>query len=119
MGHRHADAASAALLGPRRSSVFPTPPRLVLLEESFAAANARHREFTLKGMSQQTYALRTRLLEADSLYGDESLRLYEVHPEVSFTMMGGGPPAMSRKPGTDSATAWRAWRPMALRSRPT
>lgn len=97
-GFREADIESALILGPRRSSVFRTPPRPVLLEQSFEAANARHRELIGIGLSQQSYALRTRLLEANELNDDRgTLRLYEVHPEVSFTMMGNGPASMSKK----------------------
>jgi predicted RNase H-like nuclease len=94
---RDADSASRALLGPRRNSVFSTPSRPVLLEESYDAANALHRQLADKGLSKQSYALRERILEADALYGDASLPLFEIHPELSFTMMGEGPPASKKK----------------------
>ncbi len=96
-GARQADVETALLLGPRRSSVFPTPPRPVFAEDSYLAAAQRHVELVGKGLSRQSYALRTRLLEANVLYDRGGFALREVHPEMSFTMMGDGPPTMSKK----------------------
>ncbi len=96
-GPRQADVEIPLLLGPRRSSVFPTPPRAVLAEETYRAAAQRHVELMGKGLSRQSYALRTRLLEANALYDRGTFVLREVHPEMSFTMMGDGPPARSKK----------------------
>lgn len=97
VGMRQADAAAAALLGPRRSSVFPTPPRSVVVEESYSAAAARHVELTGKGLSRQSFNLRSRLLEANELYDRDVYPLREVHPELSFATMGNGPAARSKK----------------------
>jgi predicted RNase H-like nuclease len=36
-------------------------------------------------------------VEADALYSDDSLPLFEVHPELSFTMMGDGQPKAGKK----------------------
>ncbi len=96
-GPRQADVETALLLGPRRSSVFPTPPRSVIAEETYQAAAARHVELMGKGLSRQSYGLRTRLLEANLLYDRDTSALREVHPEMSFAMMGAGPPARSKK----------------------
>ncbi|MBV9171606.1 MAG: DUF429 domain-containing protein [Chloroflexi bacterium] len=96
-GLRQADVATAALLGARRASLFPTPPRSVLAEKTYPAAARRHVELTGKGLSQQSFGLRSRLLEANALYDRGVLPLREVHPEMSFTMMGDGPPARSKK----------------------
>ncbi len=96
-GLRQADAAAAALLGARRASVFPTPPRPVLLEETYPAAAARHVELIGKGLSRQSFNLRVRLLEANEIYDRNVLPLREVHPELSFATMGGGPAARSKK----------------------
>jgi predicted RNase H-like nuclease len=98
-GLRRADIESPRLLGRRRSSVFATPPRPVFAEETYRAAAAVCVELTGKGLSQQSFALRKRLLEANSLYDEDVLPLREVHPEVSFTMMARGhePPVMSKK----------------------
>jgi predicted RNase H-like nuclease len=97
-GFRKADIESKRKLGPRGSSVFATPPRPVFAQESFAAANALSRELTGSGLSQQSYALRRRVLEADDLFDDgATLPLFEIHPEISFMMMGGGPALMSKR----------------------
>ncbi len=97
-GLRQADIASRKELGPRASSVFLTPPRPVFQEGSFASANALNRVLTGLGLSQQSYALRQRVLEADELFDDgETLRLFEIHPEVSFAKMGGRPAPFSKK----------------------
>jgi predicted RNase H-like nuclease len=97
-GFRQADKESAAKLGPRRSSVFPTSPRPVLDQESHAAANALSRELTGSGLSRQSYALRARIFEADELFDDgATLPLFEINPEVSFMMRGDGPASMSKK----------------------
>jgi predicted RNase H-like nuclease len=96
-GLRRADAATAALLGPRRSSVFPTPPRPVVAEKSYPAAAARHVELTGTGLSRQSFNLRVRLLEANELYDRGDFLLREVHPELSFATMGDGPAPRSKK----------------------
>jgi predicted RNase H-like nuclease len=96
-GLRRADAAAAALLGPRRSSVFPTPPRPVVAEKSYPVAAALHVELTGKGLSRQSFNLRVRLLEANELYDRGDFLLREVHPELSFATMGEGPAPRSKK----------------------
>lgn len=93
---READRAARDLLGPRRSSVFPTPPRAVLEQASHAEAVAECRRLGLPGLSAQSYALRRKILEADELArGDE--RVVEVHPEVSFAAMAGQPVVWAKK----------------------
>lgn len=96
-GFRLADTAARSLLGPRRNSVFRTAPRPVLFADSHSAANILHRRLTGMGLSQQSFALGKRIVEAEALYSDDSLPLFEVHPELSFTMMGDGPPKAGKK----------------------
>ena len=62
---READIASRLQLGPRRSSVFSTPPRDVLLAETHALATKLAVELTGRGISQQSWALRSRILEVE------------------------------------------------------
>lgn len=91
-GGREVDLAARDRLGSARSSVFLTPPRPVLAEVTFAAANARCRELTGQGLSQQSYGLFDRIRDVDRVAADP--RLVEVHPELSFRAMGpaaGGP----------------------------
>jgi len=94
---READIASRLQLGPRRSSVFSTPPRDVLLAESHALATKLAVELTGKGISQQSWALRSRILEVEEWLPRAPCAVVEVHPEVSFSVMLGGPASASKK----------------------
>ncbi len=89
-GRRRADQLAAARLGPRRSSVFPTPPRAVLEARSYAEAKQVALELIGQKISQQTYAIRSRIFEAGTIVRSDP-RLTEVHPEVSFATMAGEP----------------------------
>ena len=86
----------AAAVGPRRASVFPTPPREVLGAATYAEARALARDRYGMGLSAQSYALRRRVLEVDAVAGDEP-RLFEVHPEVSFRALAGEPLAWPKR----------------------
>lgn len=90
-GWREADLAAAAVLGPRRSSLFRIAPRAVWEEPDFPAANRRCRELTGGGLTRQAWALRRKLREADGCRRHRPERLYEVHPEVSFRHLAGAP----------------------------
>jgi predicted RNase H-like nuclease len=102
-GWREADRAARGLLGPRRSSVFAIPPRTVWAEASYRAANLRCRELTGQGFSAQAWGLRAKLLEANRYRETCGHPLYEVHPELAFAAMAGGPLAASKHtvPGRD------------------
>lgn len=93
---RRCDVEARALLGQRRSSVFPAPPRAALELEDYAAANKRCRELTDHGLSTQSYGLRSRILELEPLVTADA-RLYEAHPELSFCELGGAPMKWSKK----------------------
>jgi len=86
-GRRAADDLARQQLGPRRSSVFHAPPRNVLLEDSYSAANATAKRLHGFGISKQSYMLRDKILEVDALAGSDT-RIYEVHPELAFRVMG-------------------------------
>lgn len=91
-GARAADVLVAATLGARRSSVFATPVRAALEAPTHAEANARNRELTGLGVSAQAYALRAKVLEVDDWrFGAGLPPCYEVHPELSFAVLGGRP----------------------------
>ncbi len=138
-GWREADRAARGLLGPRRSSVFAIPPRVVWEQASYQAAGQRCRELTGQGFSIQAWGLRAKLLEADRYRDSCRHPLYEVHPELAFCVMAGAPlahskhttdgrelrrellsragislPPIPRAPVTDTldaaAVAWSAWR---------
>ena len=86
-GPRAADLAARVLLGPRRSSVFLTPMRRVIEEATFAEANNLSKSMVGKGITQQAFALRSRILEIDRWAPTSPVAVYEVHPEVSFLRM--------------------------------
>ena len=87
-GSRPSDAAARAFVGPRASSVFPTPPRLALQAPTFAEACDVARAISGKAISQQAFALGPKILEVqDRAEGDE--RVIEMHPEVSFCELAG------------------------------
>ena len=93
---RAADAAAKAFLGPAGASVFPTLPREVLEAPDFQTALALSRELFGKGISKQSYALAAKILEVDEFAKSER-SVHEVHPEVSFRAMPGGPKLYSKK----------------------
>lgn len=96
-GQRAADVAVRQVLGPRRSSVFFTPVRQALLAATHAEATEISVELTGKGISQQAYALRARIFDAEAFVESASYKVVEVHPEVSFTLMHGSPAPSSKK----------------------
>lgn len=90
-GHRRADTEAQAFLGPRRSSVFLTPIREALVASTHAEASRLSRARTGHGVSQQAYALRRKILEADRWRRQTAAPVWEVHPEVSFALLLGHP----------------------------
>ena len=85
-GPRQADAAARRFLTGAASTVFTTPSREVL-ELPFGPG---------LGVSAQAHALGRRVLHVTRLAPSDE-RFYEVHPEVSFRAMNGGPPLRHRK----------------------
>lgn len=96
-GTRQADLAAKAVLGKRRSSVFMTPVRQALEQPTHAAATALSVELTGSGISQQAFALRTKIFEVERWLPTATCGVIEVHPEVSFAVMLGQPAAASKK----------------------
>lgn len=94
---RAADLAAKESLGPRQNSVFLTPIRAALDATSYSQANEISRKVTGKGMSRQSYALAPKILEAERWSGNAPAPVWEVHPEVSFTVLTGAPCAASKK----------------------
>jgi predicted RNase H-like nuclease len=99
---RPSDRAARVLLGPRRSTLFPTPMRAVLDAVDYPDALARSRAVSGRGLSKQAWNLvpairqvRTAALAAQHSGGQ---RFVEVHPETSFTVMAGRPLASKRTP---------------------
>lgn len=88
---RQADVQVRPLLGPRRSSLFMTPTRRALEEDTYERSDQKNRELTGGGISRQSYGLRAKILEIDRWARFDGLTMVEVHPELCFTKMAGAP----------------------------
>ncbi len=91
-GSRVADQQARAALGPRRSSVFPTPPRSTLGASNYAEARELSRASTGKAISVQAWNLIPRIREVDEFLQDpdsSALRPEEAHPELGFAALAG------------------------------
>ncbi len=94
-GPRACDHQARALLGARRSSVFPAPLRPVLAASSYGEANALSRQLQGRGLSLQSFHLLAKIREVDGLLQQQrALRplLLETHPELCFREWNGGTP---------------------------
>lgn len=89
-GTRGTDVAARTLLGRRRSTIFEIAPRSCWDEPDHATASALSRQLMGKGMSIQSWGLKTKLLDANTVYDAGAAPLWEAHPELSFQQMGLG-----------------------------
>jgi predicted RNase H-like nuclease len=80
---RACDVACARRLGRARSSVFPAPPRPVLVAPTPEAARAVARRLTGRAISLQTFHIGAKIREWDALAALPD-GVVEVHPEVSL-----------------------------------
>lgn len=90
-GRREADVLARRAVGARWPSVFMTPTREALEAENHAAAAAINQRLAGEGVSRQAFALKDKLLQVDRWIRETSLRVVEVHPEVSFARLAGAP----------------------------
>lgn len=84
---RSVDGEARRLLGPRRSSVFPAPPRAVLGVKPYPAACEAAWAECGKRISQQAYAILPKIEAVDTVLRDTpeiQARVFEVHPELCF-----------------------------------
>lgn len=92
---RHCDTLARKRLGPKRgTSVFPAPIRPALNASSYAQAKATSRAVQNKGISKQGWAIYPKIREIDDALrasADLRARVFEVHPEVTFSEWGGAP----------------------------
>jgi len=93
---READTFARKFVGPRRSSVFSTPPRTVLEAASYPDALAICKSLRVAGISKQSFGLAPKILEVDEFVRSND-RIHEVHPEVSFRAMSGQTLKYSKK----------------------
>ena len=97
-GMRACEAEARALLGPRRSSVFPTPLRPALTAESYEAANAANRAAGGKGLSKQVFNIMGKIAEIDALMTPErEAFVFETHPETTIAAITGAPAVHAKK----------------------
>jgi len=85
---RRADDQARRLPGRRGRADFPIPPLDVLRQPNYAQANRRTRALTGRGLSRQSFALASKILEIEPVARGDA-RVVEVHPEVSFWALGG------------------------------
>jgi len=90
-GRRQADLQARAAVGARRSSVFMTPVRAALEATDHDSAVRINRERAGEGLSIQAFSLKLKLLAVEQWVRGTQLRVVEVHPEVSFARLAGGP----------------------------
>ena len=113
-GPRAADVAARAQLGPRRSSVFPAPARSVLETSGYEEACAVSRRVSGRAISKQLYNIVPKIREVDrwlSQSGSLSQHLFEMCPELSFTVMAGRPMRHTKKTPEGRAERMEALRP--------
>jgi predicted RNase H-like nuclease len=90
-GPRRADVLARAVVGPLWSSVFMTPIRAAMEAPDYVSALAISRAATKAGISRQAFGLRPKLFQVERYVRATRLHVVEVHPEVSFATLAGGP----------------------------
>lgn len=90
---RQCDRAARRLLGPRRSSVFPTPVRTVLACSTYPDALEASRRACGVGLPKQSWFLVPKLRELDDVMRRVRLvdAILEVSPELAFAALAGAP----------------------------
>ncbi|WP_232630622.1 DUF429 domain-containing protein [Methylobacterium sp. Leaf118] len=99
---RSADRAARALLGARRNSVFPVPPRAAVEAADYATAKALSRAQSDPPFapSLQCWNICPAIRQVDALLRAQPAfraRVHEVHPEVAFFRLNGDRPLSWRK----------------------
>lgn len=111
-GRRRADELARARAGPRWASVFITPVRAAVERAveaaDYEAANAENRRRAGEGISRQAYALSEKISQADRWVRRTRHKVVEVHPELSFAEMAGGPLAHGKATWAGAALRRRA-----------
>lgn len=93
-GSREAESLARGFVGPRRSSVFPTPIRPALRCPTHLEACAITHAINGKKVSVQAFALFSKIEQLRNLleaHPDLASKTFEVHPEVSFRAWDGEP----------------------------
>jgi predicted RNase H-like nuclease len=109
---RACDLEARRILGPRRSSVFPAPVRSVLGAGTYAEACGRSRCACGKGISKQLFNILPKIAEVDRLQSRRlQAHLFEMHPELSFTVLAGAPMRFAKRTAAGRAERIAALRP--------
>jgi predicted RNase H-like nuclease len=88
-GPRSCDVEARRLLTPRGSTVFPTPPRSLLVHHDYATANAASKAEFGVGLSRQAFGLFRKIREVDAFARRSPEQFVEIHPECAFSRMEG------------------------------
>lgn len=89
---RPCDVEVRRRLGPRSSSVFPAPARAVLAATSYREACDLSAAACGKRLSRQLFNILPKIVALDLLITPQvQERVFEVHPELSFSAMAGRP----------------------------
>jgi|GEM_PF-91876 len=110
-GARACDVHARTRLGKRASSVFPAPLRPLIRLQDYVEANRLARELQGKGISKQGFMLYAKVAQIDRVlqrHRELRGRVYEIHPEVSFTMWNDGTPVEASKHSREGIEARRA-----------
>jgi predicted RNase H-like nuclease len=94
-GPRCCDQEARRRLGPRRSSVFPAPPRPVLDASDHRQACEMSRALDGRGLSVQTWNIMPKVRQVDTLLRQQPAlvpQVQEVHPELAFLAWNSGNP---------------------------
>ncbi|MYH97593.1 MAG: DUF429 domain-containing protein [Acidimicrobiia bacterium] len=100
---RRSDIEAREILGPRRSSLFWTPPLVVLDATDHSEANRLSEEHTSRGLSIQAFHLLPKVREVRAVLTPDDLspqsrpQAAEVHPETSFAVLAGQPMSASKR----------------------
>ena len=89
---RLCDYEARRMIGPRRSSVFPSPSRASFQGPTYEAASAANYRETGKKLTKQTWAISPKIREVDRLLRENAearSKIREVHPEVCFRAFAG------------------------------
>jgi predicted RNase H-like nuclease len=89
-GGRQADFEARKRIGPRRSSVFPAPARMLLETLSYEEANSTSKARFGRGVQRQVFNILAKIREADAAISPALQGCFvESHPEVCFWALGG------------------------------
>ncbi len=114
---RQSDIQARELLGPRRSSLFWTPPLCALNAADHAEANRLSKENTGRGLSIQAFHLLPKVREVRAVLTPEDLspqaqpQAAEVHPETSFAVLASQPMSVSKRQPAGQAERMAALAP--------